>query len=174
MLCWNITVPQTRWKSGGSVMINLCNILRAGEKRLKWANYSSSAYSLYWHEKREREREYGCSGVHSDPRQSCLSSSSSTSPSAHYSARAFTLRMMNITSTSSTKSSLSKSHHNHPKMKSAHQTHTISHNFPEKMVEEVEQHWDCLVIGAGISGLDAAYHLKVFNMNKARPNFERC
>ena len=43
------------------------------------------------------------------------------------------------------------------------------HNFPEKMVEEVEQHWDCLVIGAGISGLDAAYHLKVFNMNKTRP-----
>jgi len=28
------------------------------------------------------------------------------------------------------------------------------------MVEEVEQHWDCLIIGAGISGLDAAYHLK--------------
>ena len=42
------------------------------------------------------------------------------------------------------------------------------------MVEEVEQHWDCLIIGAGISGLDAAYHLKVFNMNKTRPNFERC
>ena len=104
----------------------------------------------------------------------CLSSSSSTSPSAHHSAQAFTLRLMNITSTSSTKSSLSKSHHNHPKMKSAHQTHTISHNFPEKMVEEVEQHWDCLVIGAGISGLDAAYHLKVFNMNKTRPSFERC
>ena len=59
-------------------------------------------------------------------------------------------------------------------MKSAHQTHTISHNFAEKMVEEVEQHWDCLVIGAGISGLDAAYHLKVFNMNKTRPSFERC
>ena len=33
--------------------------------------------------------------------------------------------------------------------------------FPENMVEEVEQHWDCLIIGAGISGLDAAYHLKV-------------
>ena len=58
MLCWNITVPQTRWKSGGSVMINLCNILRAGEKRLKWANYSGSAYSLYWHE-RERVRMFG-------------------------------------------------------------------------------------------------------------------
>ena len=46
-----------------------------------------------------------------------------------------------------------------------------SHNFPEKMVEEVEQHWDCLIIGAGISGLDAAYHLKVLNMNKTRPAF---
>ena len=121
MLCWNITVPQTRRKSGGSVMINLCNILRAGEKRLKWANYSGSAYSLYWHE-RERVRMFGRSQRPLFAR--CLSSSSSTSPSAHYSAQAFTLRLMNITSTSSTKSSLSKSHHNHPKMKSAHQTHT--------------------------------------------------
>ena len=38
---------------------------------------------------------------------------------------------------------------------------TIICTFADKMVEEVEQHWDCLIIGAGISGLDAAYHLKV-------------
>ena len=66
---------------------------------------------------RERESTDVRAVFTATPVARCLSSSSSTSPSAHYSAQSFTLRLMNITSTSSTKSSLSKSHHNHPKQR---------------------------------------------------------
>ena len=48
------------------------------------------------------------------------------------------------------------------------------YNFTDTMVEEVEQHWDCLIIGAGISGLDAAYHLKVSKVACYRSLFLSC
>ena len=30
------------------------------------------------------------------------------------------------------------------------------------MVDDEETHFNCLIIGAGISGIDAAYHLKTY------------
>ena len=76
-------------------------------------------------------------------------------PSADDSSRSFTHRLINITSTCNTISYIIIVIQ---RWKIPTQR---SDNVPEKMVEEVEQHWDCLIIGAGISGLDAAYHLKV-------------
>ena len=57
-------------------------------------------------------------------------------------------------------------------MENSHQTDKQVTIFPEIMVEEVEQHWDCLIIGAGISGLDAAYHLKVFIVKPSKARFK--